>query len=91
MQSKEFRNKLSHRDGCLGRLYRTGRLQHTSDDPITFDQDARTSINDSVCQVLFDVFNDGVVLGSRLEPEGRDREVFGLLQEAQGDLEPDRQ
>ena len=73
---------------CRGSYNCLGRLQHTSDNPITLDQDARTPINDSIRQVLLNIVNNGLILGSRLQPEGRDREVFGLLQEAQRDLYP---
>lgn len=78
---------LSHRDACIGMLHRgLGKLQHTSDEAITFDKNTRTAIYDSICHMFLDIFNNGVVFGPGLEPERRDRKILCLLQDAQGDL-----
>lgn len=46
-------------------------------------QDARSSIDDLVCHaVLLDKVYDGLVFGSRLNPESRNVEFFGFLKDS---------
>lgn len=64
-------------------------LQQTLFDPITLHQDTRSAIDNPVWQtLLFDVFDDSIILCTRLQPYSRDRQQFGLVKNGQGHLSP---
>lgn len=62
-------------------------LQKAAKNVVSFNQNARSSENYPIGEVIFlDVIEDGLVFSTRLEPQSGDCKLLGFFQDAEGNL-----
>lgn len=59
----------------------------TFEDLIARDEDARSSEDYSIAEIVVDVLPDFIILRARLQPQGRDPKGLSLLKDAKSHLE----